>query len=177
LGNDTIPFNLVSGNNVRMGVTGSGSVTIHADQIDDSYTYSQYQDLSDSIKMQDKIFMVKDAPNPPAIPVVDEYAREQVADVKSDLGKLGFGAMVSLGGTPFPYTATEDCIIIMRLRGSNASQLAYWYATVDGEEVGALVSTIGAHVTCSVPLAKGKTIKTSNYGNAIIYAYVVPMRK
>jgi hypothetical protein len=177
LENNTAPFNLVSGDNVRMAITGSGSVTIHSDQIDDSYTYSQYQDLPDSIKMQDKIFMVKDAPNPSPIPIVDEYAREQIADVKSDLTKLGFGTMVGLGGTPFPYTATEDCIIIMRLRGSNAAQLAYWYATVDGEEVGALVSTSGAHVTCSTPLAKGKTIKTSAYSNAIIYAYVVPMRK
>jgi len=85
--------------------------------------------------------------------------------------------MVSLGGIPFPYTATEDCIIIMRLRGSNATQLAYWYATVDEEEVAALYSASGVHVTCSVPLAKGKTIQTSAYSNAIIYAYVVPMRK
>ena len=51
LGNNTAPFNLVSGNNVRMAVTGSGSVTIHADQI-------------------------------------DEYAREQIEDVKSNLTEL-----------------------------------------------------------------------------------------
>lgn len=32
--------------------------------------------------------MVKDAPNPSPIPIVDEYAREQIVDIKSNLTTL-----------------------------------------------------------------------------------------
>lgn len=37
---------------------------ISSDQIEDGYNYTQYQALPDSVKMQDKIFMVKNAPKP-----------------------------------------------------------------------------------------------------------------
>lgn len=55
---DNIAFNYIysSGN-----VTG---VTISSDQIDDSYTYAQYQNLPSSTKMKDKLFIVDDAPAP-----------------------------------------------------------------------------------------------------------------
>ena len=47
-----------AGDNVNI----SQQNVISADQIDDSYDYDDYEDLPDSIKMQDKIFMVSNAP-------------------------------------------------------------------------------------------------------------------
>lgn len=35
---------------------------ISSDQIEDSYDYEDYEDLPDSVKMMDKIFMVRNAP-------------------------------------------------------------------------------------------------------------------
>ena len=75
----------------------------------------------------------------------------------------------------FPYTATQDGFVIMRLRGSNAAQIAYWYATINSIEVGSLVSTSGAHVTCCVPIAKGEKIQTLQSGNAVTAAYFKPL--
>ena len=37
---------------------------ISSDQIEDQYNYTQYQNLPTETKMQDKIFMVQDAPKP-----------------------------------------------------------------------------------------------------------------
>ena len=49
-----------AGDNVNI----SQQNVISADQIDDSYNYQQYQNLPPSTKMQDKIFMVQNAPKP-----------------------------------------------------------------------------------------------------------------
>lgn len=63
--NSDVPSNAVftdttytAGDNVNI----SQQNVISADQIDDSYDYDDYEDLPDSIKMQDKIFMVSNAP-------------------------------------------------------------------------------------------------------------------
>ena len=71
LGNNTTALNLVPGDNVSMTNSG-GSVTISSDQIDDTYDYDDYQDLPDSIKMQDKIFMVSGAPKPVYFRYIEE---------------------------------------------------------------------------------------------------------
>lgn len=71
LGNNTTALNLVPGDNVSM-TNSSGSVTVSADQIDDTYDYDDYLDLPDSIKMQDKIFMVSGAPKPVYFRYIEE---------------------------------------------------------------------------------------------------------
>ena len=45
---------------------------ISSDQIEDGYNYTQYQALPDSVKMQDKIFMVSGAPKPVYFRYVEE---------------------------------------------------------------------------------------------------------
>ena len=64
--NSDVPSNAVftdttytAGDNVNI----SQQNVISADQIDDSYDYDDYQNLPDSIKMQDKLFIVDDAPD------------------------------------------------------------------------------------------------------------------
>lgn len=64
--NSDVPSNAIftdttytAGDNVNI----SQQNVISADQIDDSYNYQQYQNLPSSTKMQDKLFIVDDAPD------------------------------------------------------------------------------------------------------------------
>ena len=79
-------------------------------------------------------------PNGTTIPIEDAEARESISEINQSLSQLpilhGYQDITSEISTSTPYTATENCVVMLTVANNNANAKAYLNAYVNTIPIG-----------------------------------------